>query len=153
VPNVVLLAGTVGLASAYFYAIFATIQVRAFGDPVGPRMFPILLGCALALSAAMLAYEIWSKPTSEESASAQSGNRQGAVIIAAVAALTFAYFMAFEPLGYVVSTFVYLILLSSYFHKKKHLINISSAVLFSLGTYLLFAKILQVPLPSGVLPF
>lgn len=152
-PNAILLAGTVGLASAYFYAIFVTIHVRAFGDPVGPRMFPILLGCALVLSATMLAYEMWSKAKSEESASEQPESWRGPLLIIAVAVLTFAYFMAFEPLGYVVSTSAYLMLLTSYFHKKKHLTNISTALIFSLGTYLLFTKALQVSLPSGVLPF
>jgi putative tricarboxylic transport membrane protein len=153
VPNAILLAGTVGLAGAYFYAIFATIHVRAFGDPVGPRMFPILLGCALVLSAAMLAYEMWSRRGSEGGATAQPGTRQGVLIVMAVAALTFAYVMAFEPAGYVVATFVYVMALTSYFHKKKHAINLAAALVFSLGTYLLFTKALQVSLPPGVLPF
>jgi putative tricarboxylic transport membrane protein len=152
VPSAILLVGTLGLAAAYFYAIFATIQVRAFGDPVGPRMFPILLGCALVLSAAMLAYEMWSKRKSEESTSAQPEDRQGLLIIIAVAVMTLGYFLAFEPLGYVVSTAAYLMVLASYFHKGKHLANLSTALIFSVGTYLLFTKVLQVSLPSGILP-
>lgn len=151
--NAILFAGTLGLAGAYFYAIFATIHVRAFGDPVGPRMFPILLGCALLLSAAMLAYEMWWKPKSQEGVTAQPESRQGLLIVLTIAALTLAYFLAFEWLGYVASTSIYLTLLMSYFHKGKNLINISTAIGFSLATYLLFAWGLQVSLPSGVLPF
>ena len=116
-------------------------------------MFPILLGCALVLSAAMLAYETWWKPRLEEEASAESKNRRGPFVILAVAFLTFGYFLAFERLGYVVSTAAYLTLLMSYFHKARTLINISTAIGFSLSTYLLFTRALQVSLPPGVLPF
>jgi putative tricarboxylic transport membrane protein len=153
VPNALLFAGTLGLAGAYFYAIFATIQVRSFGDPVGPRMFPILLGCALVLSSAMLAYETWWKPRLDVESSAEHENRRGPLVILAVGFLTFAYFLVFERLGYVVSTAAYLTLLMSYFHKGRPLINISTAVGFSLSAYLLFTRALQVSLPPGVLPF
>src|SRR6476661_6868844 len=152
-PNAVLLAGTLGFAAAYFYAIFATIHVRSFGDPVGPRMFPILLGCALLLSAAMLVYETWWKPRPQESETEPSGSRKGQIVVLSVAFLTLAYFLTFEWLGYVVSTSIYLTLLTSYFHKGRTLINIPTAIIFSVATYLLFARALQVSLPSGVLPF
>jgi putative tricarboxylic transport membrane protein len=61
------------------------------------------------------------------------------------------YFAFFETLGYVVATSVFLLALMAWFNRGKWLANTLSAVLFSVGSYVMFAW-LDVRLPQGILP-
>jgi hypothetical protein len=57
--------------------------------------------------------------------------------------------MVFDKLGYVVASTLYLLALMAWFHRGKWVANISTAVLFSVLSYLMFVK-LDVNLPRGV---
>jgi len=56
-------------------------------------------------------------------------------------------------LGYVIATSIYLLALMAYFHPGKWTMNILTAVLFCIGSYLMFTKLLGVTLARGLLPF
>ena len=68
-------------------------------------------------------------------------------------AWTALYYVAFEPVGYIVSTLVYLSALLIFFHRVNPLINLGYAAAFTAVAYLLFTNFLQVVLPSGILQF
>ena len=63
------------------------------------------------------------------------------------------YFAVFVPLGYLISTSIYLLALTAYFNRGKWAANVLTSVLFCVISYLLFTKVLGVALPRGVLPF
>lgn len=142
----------IGLAIIYFWGI-ANIQVPQVEDALGPRSFPILLGVALLIAAGMLFFE------SRSTTKAGSKDKSAAIpqahhfpLVAAVAAVIVVYFLAFEPLGYVLSTSIFLCSLILYFYRGSRLTALCSAVGFAIVTYLVFTKLLGARLPSGILP-
>ena len=69
-----------------------------------------------------------------------------------VAALC-AYVALFEPLGFVLSTALYLGSMTFYLGYRRHLVTVAVAVLLPLALYLGMSSGLGVILPSGPLPF
>jgi putative tricarboxylic transport membrane protein len=143
---------TVLLAVVY---LASTTQVPSLeiGDPLGPRAFPYLLGIALLVAAGIFGIEIWKESRQRKAETeAPPFDRRVIPVLALVVLWTGVYYLMFEPLGYVISTSVFLIPLMARFNPGKWIANILSAVLFSAGTFFLFAK-LEVSLPKGILPF
>lgn len=137
------------LAGVYFWAT-AQIPSLEIGDPLGPKVFPRLLGIGLLISAVMLLLEMRrGTPQGEKG----EGDRGHYGVIAAVVAWTFLYFITFERIGFIIGTAVYLLALMAYFHRGHWRTNVITSVLFALGSYLLFSRLLDVNLPRGVLPF
>jgi hypothetical protein len=73
-------------------------------------------------------------------------------MVAGVTAGTGIYYAAFEPLGYIVSTAIYLLALMAWFNRGKWTANVLSAVLFSILSFIMFVK-LDVNLPRGLAAF
>ena len=142
------------LATVYFYA---TEQIFAyeFGDPLGPKAFPRLLGVCLLITAALLFMEMWRSPKTQPSTKADRtrGDKRYWWVVGAVVIWTAIYFKAFVPLGYLLSTSIYLLVLMAYFNRGRWAANVLTSVLFCVISYLLFTKVLGVTLPHGVLPF
>ena len=146
---------TLVLAGVYFYAT-EQLPSLEIGDPLGPKAFPRLLGIALLITAVVLLLEIIrSRRTAPAAprAKTDAGKPGSQFVVAAVAVWTFLYFLVFEPLGYVIATTIYLIALTSYFNRGKWVANVLTSVLFCLGSYLMFTKLLGVTLARGILPF
>jgi putative tricarboxylic transport membrane protein len=134
------------------------------GDALGPQMFPAIVAICMLCSGLLLAWETWRKQTNPESsaslppqsgataAGSAAGRRQPLVLVAMVV-WTALYYVAFEPVGYIVSTMVYLSALLFYFHRVNPLFNLGYAAAFTAVAYLLFTNFLQVVLPSGILQF
>ena len=142
------------LAAVYFYAT-AQIPTLEIGDPLGPKAFPRLLGIGLLITAALLFMEIWRarKAPPEKDPAPASGDQRHLLVVGAVIVWTAIYFAVFQPLGYVLSTTVYLLVLTAYFHRGKWVTNVLTSVLYGVLSYLMFTKALGVTLPPGVLPF
>ncbi len=141
------------LAAIYFYAT-AQIPTLEIGDPLGPKAFPRLLGIGLLITAAMLFMEMWrARKTPPEATSQPFGDRRHLMVVGAVVACTAVYLAVFTLLGYVIATSIYLVVLMAFFHPGKWTANILTSVLFCIGSYLMFTKLLGVSLPPGVLPF
>ena len=143
------------LAGVYAYAT-EQLPSLEIGDPLGPKAFPRLLTAALLITAVVLLLEILRAPKTRTAPAARTGERgerSAQLVVGAAAVWTFLYFLVFEPLGYVIATGLYLVALMSYFNRGKWVTNVSTAVLFSLGSYLMFTKLLGVNLAPGILPF
>ncbi len=144
------------LAGVYFWAT-SKIPSLEIGDPLGPKAFPRLLGIGLLITAGILFYEMLQARKSaavpaQAPAESKDDNRHY-YMLAGVTVWTFAYFLVFEPLGYMVATTIYLIGMFAYFHKNRWLMNVVTAVLFSIISYVAFVKLLGVNLARGFLPF
>jgi putative tricarboxylic transport membrane protein len=126
------------------------------GDVLGPQVFPTIVAVLMLCSGLLLAWETWRKqneatPRAPLSGAAAAEARRHRLVLLAMAAWTALYYVAFEPVGYVVSTLVYLSALLFYFHRVNPLINIGYAATFTAAAYLLFTNFLQVVLPAGIL--
>jgi len=149
--NLTILVLTVVLAVVYLYGT-TQIPTLEIGDPLGPKAFPKLLGIAMLIAAGMLAFEIWRDKAKNVQHEKIDLDPKVVMVLLAVAAWTGLYYVCFVPAGYVIATSVYLLPLMAYFHPRKWVSNVASAVLFSALTYWLFVK-LDVSLPKGPLPF
>lgn len=143
------------LAGIYFWAT-SKIPTLEIGDPLGPKAFPRLLGIGLLITAAMLLAEIIRdrKAVKKPAASAEpkEDNNYGVVIGAVIA--TAVFFLAFESVGYVITVTIYLTLMMNFFNRKgRWLVNTLTALIYGIGSYYAFTKLLGVNLPAGILPF
>ncbi len=146
---------TLLLAGIYFWAT-AQIPSLELGDPLGPKAFPRLLGIGLLIAAAMLLAEMLRNRKQ-----VRSGTKTAARltweshdwVVVIVAAWTAVYVALFEPAGYMLATAVYLLALMAYFNRGRWVMNVSTAVLFSTGSYFAFTKLLGVTLARGIIPF
>jgi putative tricarboxylic transport membrane protein len=142
------------LAGVYFYAT-EQLPTLEIGDPLGPKAFPRLLGIALVITAGILLLEIMRRrrrPAVRPADEPDTRMRGAYVVVGAVVVWTFLYIFAFETLGYVIATAIYLFVMTSYFNTGKWVANALTSVLFCLGSYWMF-KILGVSLAQGLLPF
>ncbi len=149
----IIFACTLLLAGVYFWAT-AQIPTLELGDPLGPKAFPRMLGVGLLLAAAMLLAEILrdrKKPKTETPPTWRWEPHQWVVV--AIAVWTALYILAFERLGYMLSTVIYLLALTAYFNRGRHLMNGLTCVLFVIISYVAFTKLLGVNLARGFIPF
>jgi putative tricarboxylic transport membrane protein len=157
---------------AVFVVTGAMIYLRAamnlerlqVGDVLGPQVFPVIVAICMLCSGLLLAWETWRKQVNPDSSAppapkpgdgaaraAADGRRH--LVLVAMAAWTALYYVAFEPVGYMLSTVIYLSALLFYFHRVNPLVNLGYALAFTAVAYLLFTNFLQVVLPSGILLF
>ncbi len=146
---------TVLLAAVYLWAT-SKIPTLALGDPLGPKAFPQMLGVGLLIGAGMLLAEIIragrNKSGNTEKAAPLRFEKHDAVVLAVIIG-TAVYVFAFERLGYLISTAIYLLVMTHFFNRGRWLMNVLTSVLFAVISYLAFAKLLGVNLARGILPF
>jgi putative tricarboxylic transport membrane protein len=138
------------LAAVYLYAT-AQIPSLEIGDPLGPKAFPRLLGIALIAAALLLFFET-RKAGAATADEAPRGSLRHLWLIGGVIAWTALYFGVFDLAGYLLSTTIYLLVMTSAFNRGKRMPNILTSVLFALGSYILFVGILGVSLAKGAPP-
>ena len=142
---------TLLLATVYLYAT-SRIPTLEIGDPLGPKAFPILLGIALVLGAILLVIEtLRAHPADTGEKPRESLHHLW--LIGGVTLWTVLYFSVFDAVGYLVSTSVYLLVMTGVFNRGKWIANVLTSILFTIGSYVLFVKILGVVLPRGILSF
>jgi len=139
-------------ATVYLYADSRLPQL-AIGDPMGPRAFPALIGIGLLLSGLLLILETWRKraAAAPHAADAAAGDPKHLKILLALAAWTALYYVAFEPVGYLIATPIYLFALLAFFNPRRWLVNSAVALGFTASAYGVFAGLLNVQLPGGLL--
>jgi len=151
----IILVCTVVFACVYLYAT-SQIPSLEIGDPLGPKAFPRLLALGLFICAGLLVLEMLrerktAKP--EDHAAAAPEDRRHYYVIAAVTVWMALYYAVFEQIGFILDTMVFLMGLMAYFNRGKWIANTLVAVLFSVGAYVLFVKVLGVTLAQGIVSF
>jgi putative tricarboxylic transport membrane protein len=119
----------------------------AIGDPNGPKLFPGFIGAGLVLSGVLLCFE---KPADREHAGMPAGSTK---VLAAMTVWTMGYDLLFEKLGYLLATSLYVLPMLCVFNRGRWVTNLLVAVLFTLGAFVVFDKVLGSTLPPGLLSF
>jgi putative tricarboxylic transport membrane protein len=146
----------IALATVYLVADMHLPETR-ISDPLGPKAFPALVAIGLIGSAVLLLLERASRARHEGTAVAaahdesQPANRP--LVLIGMVAWTALYYACFNPVGYLISTVVFLFGLLSCFHRGHVKTNLAVAFGFAILFDLLFSKVLGVPMPNGILPF
>lgn len=128
----------------YGYIAFTVIEAPFQYDPLGPESWPRIL----AIFAALCTLYILIRPDAIK----LQMTKAIWVRIVIVSILLFGYAMAYEPLGFIVSTILFCTLFARLLGAK-----ILSALYFGIGSgilgYILCAEILDLNVPSGLLNF
>lgn len=164
----IIAAVVIAFTAVYCYAA-GQIPLLTFGDPIGPRLFPYLIGGLLVLGAILLFFE--ARPSREQASDVDASfpaeqlpeddpeapngdkGRQVPLLIAGLSAWTLLYILGFERLGYIISTTIFLFGLTLYFHPRRWLVNCAISLLLPAFVYFVFDRLLHVNLPTGLLSF
>lgn len=163
-----LLAGVaVALGGVVLLVAALLIPEPARASPgLGPRALPVLVSSLLVLSGGLLAVlalrgregtgieDDIMPPVMAERVDDLIDPDEPAVPwrpLAVVVAMFVAYAVVFIPLGYMLSTALFLFAVTTFVHPAKWLRNGLYAVLFAVLVYYLFTRVLFVQLPSGLL--
>ncbi len=129
----------------------------AVGDTLGPRAFPRAAGGALALTAGAAAVMSirsrlrGSPPTNFGAAEDEPGIPASAITAFTVIGLTFAYAATFSFLGYLLATPLYLFATLWALRVRKVISLLVVCVVMPIFLYYVFAELLGVLLPAGLL--
>ncbi|MDI7066152.1 tripartite tricarboxylate transporter TctB family protein [Klebsiella pneumoniae] len=157
------------LAVVYLYMDMRLPEVR-LSDPLGPKAFPALVGVGLSPSALTLLLEGRNRhrshshidtpvrPASAASAEVQHASsaresKNHPLILIGMVAWTALYYLAFERVGYLLATSIFLFGLLIYFNRNRLKTNLAIALGVTVFFDLLFSQLLGVPMPTGFLPF
>jgi putative tricarboxylic transport membrane protein len=146
----------VGLGAAAAYGGWKLPPVP--GQPVGPNVFPLVIGVGLALCGLAIAFEIGHSFEEEEeivpfeggAAPAPRGKLYGLRALLPPALLLF-YVLAADRLGFIV-TAALIVLATSTALGARWKLSLPLTVLAPIAIHLIFSKLLRVPLPIGLLP-
>jgi len=144
--------GAVLIVFALAEIAYATTFPRLFGQNYGPDLFPILIGVGLLICGVILIFQGLGQraagPLVEVGDWAQ--NRRNVVNIAILIGCVVLYILASDALGFIpLSLFILTTLLVRFGSGWRTSLILATATTFIIHT--LFAKILLVPLPWGIL--
>ncbi|MGB9367371.1 MAG: tripartite tricarboxylate transporter TctB family protein [Xanthobacteraceae bacterium] len=148
----------VGLGSLAAYGGWLLPPVP--GQPVGPNVFPLVIGIGLAICGLMIAFgighsfedeeELVPLESGQEAAVVKRGKLYGLRALLPPALLIF-YVVAAERLGFILTAGLIVLLTSTALGARLKL-AIPLAILAPIGIHLIFYKLLRVPLPVGLIP-
>jgi putative tricarboxylic transport membrane protein len=142
-------------AVAYLAAAFTIPEPSFEGAVVGPKAVPIAIGVGLGVASLALAVRGFLRGEPErEGASGAPGEEtppQDLRKLGVVALLLLAYILIFVPLGYAISTFLFMLATTMYLDREHWIRNLVYAVVFSAVVYSIFVYVFGVQLPAGVM--
>ena len=145
----------VGLGAAAAYGGWQLPPVP--GQPVGPNVFPLVIGTGLALCGLGIAFGIGHSFEEEEELIPVEGGQPppagklyGLRALLPPALLLF-YVVAADKLGFIITAGLIVYVTSTALGARWKL-SLPLAVLAPIGIHLIFSKLLRVPLPAGLLP-
>jgi putative tricarboxylic transport membrane protein len=146
----------VGLGGAAAYGGWLLPPVP--GQPVGPNVFPLVIGSGLALCGLAIAFGIGHSFEEEEEiipleggqAAAPTGRFYGLRALLPPGLLLF-YVLVADRLGFIITAALIVLATSTALGARPKL-ALPLAVLAPIGIHLIFSKLLRVPLPIGLLP-
>ncbi len=140
------------IAAVYLFAI-SRLHVIQIGDPVGIKMFPMLIGIAAIVAALLLVGEIVRSHRRRSIQENNAPQEHRPTIVLAVLGWVLAYAFTFQMLGYLTSSSLFLFGLLAFFHPGKWGTNVTIAILFPVCIFATFTKFLGINLPSGLISF
>jgi putative tricarboxylic transport membrane protein len=139
-------------------ALTEKIESGVYTDPLGPRVFPYALGVGIAVCGLLLGVGALFRWQAEQagflSDAAEEEVKRGPFsptrLVGAVGA-TAIYVAAFEPVGYLIATPLYVAAILFIHGGAPQRTVIFAPVVITTVLYLMFRFVLRIPVPSGVL--
>jgi putative tricarboxylic transport membrane protein len=138
------LTGLVLLALAIAYGVTASGYEAMIGDPLGPAVFPLVIAIPLGLFSLYLIVRPDPGP---------DWARGRPLLMQALSVITLLlYAFLLEPLGFIVSTFVAVVVLGWLLGAKAARAG-AAGLGIAVVLFVLFNNVLGLPLPAGLLSF
>lgn len=148
------------LCSAVFLAFGVGMLYLSFGikhriaSDVGSGYVPKFIAiCIIAAAGAKLMLSLRDKSASANKKEASDNDLPGGI---GTIALMFCYMMALEPVGFILSSMVYLflqIMLMSNQDNRKPVLFAAISIVLPIAVYALFNYVIKMPLPKGIFGF
>jgi putative tricarboxylic transport membrane protein len=136
------------------FAIAEIAYTRTFptlhGQAYGPDLFPILIGVGFLITGAILTWQGLAQRATQPLVGAWAADRRNVVNFALVLLALLFYILASDWLGFVPTAFIIMLVLLKSFG-SGWVTALVIAALTTLGVQALFARLLLVPLPWGLL--
>jgi hypothetical protein len=146
------------LWSSLFWIILAAVTIAlasrfSFGDfrEPGPGLFPVLISLIIFGLGLVLFFTSLFRTGKESKVTVRSLGAVSRVMLVLLLLLAYAIFL--EKLGFLMVSFLLILLLLWIVYPQRWWIRLAAAVGGSLGCYLIFEVWLQSQLPKGFLPF
>lgn len=131
--------------------VFFSSQIKGMGGTgVHPRTFPLMLSGALLLASAGMVLAAWHPSGSEEPV--PWPDREGWVRVGVTLASLVVFLLLFEPLGFPLSTALFVSFSVWYLGGYRPLVSLALGVGSGFAMWLLFHRLLDLPFPLGILP-
>lgn len=138
---------------AFLYGALELPRLR-FGDPVGPRVFPIMVGSGIVLLGVVLLVQKLTiariARIEDDNTPVQTGYPFAIALVAAIIAI---YFAVFHRIGFVPTSIAFILVIASIFNPGRWFANIATAVIFPTALYIIFTQFLGLRLAPGIMPF
>jgi putative tricarboxylic transport membrane protein len=138
------LTGLVLLLLAVAYGVTASSYEAMIGDPLGPAVFPLVVAIPFGLFSLYLILRPDPEPDWAR------GRPLLMQVLSVLTLLLYAWLL--EPLGFIVSTFIAVVVLGWLLGARLGQAGAGGAGI-AVGLYLLFNNLLGLPLPAGLLGF
>lgn len=151
------LALVLALVAAAYLAMAWQIPTFPLPRPVDSDLFPKVLGVSLLLLAALLFFEKPSAIAGADEIDHEATNGPllftpwARVIVTSLAIAAYAFLLV--PLGFVLASTLLCVGLTAYYGYRRHGVNLASSLGVVLALYLTMTRVMDVYLPTGVLPF
>ncbi len=140
------------LAVGTYGLIFSVgLPLGRWNEP-GPAVFPLALSVLLCASGVFWFNQGKGKQEKRESAG-PGGLIHKYKTPLQIIGLTAAFILALVPLGYLLASTLYIFILFLWVSRYRLRIAVPLAVIFGIGSWLFFEKLLVTPLPQGILHF
>ncbi|CAM5184679.1 Putative tricarboxylic transport membrane protein OS=Ureibacillus acetophenoni OX=614649 GN=SAMN05877842_101323 PE=4 SV=1 [Ureibacillus acetophenoni] len=131
------------IAVGTFFIISSTqISASTYGSSVGPDIMPMLLGIVLILLSILLFFQ-----TMKYKSDGQKSEEQNYGKFLIMLGLALLYALTLEWLGYIITTFIFLLAGFQIMQKGKILYSIIISLSFTLVVYYVYVEVLQGTLP------
>ncbi|WP_395541300.1 tripartite tricarboxylate transporter TctB family protein [Neotabrizicola sp. sgz301269] len=151
--NVILAVVAIVIALIYWFGI-AAIPSMMFGDVLGPTAYPHLLMIMLVGVAGLLLVEgLREKDWAPARANFRSFLREDGLTFALAAGAILAFFLLFRPLGYLLSTLIFLLVSMLVLYRGPRWVPVVVTLGFCAASYFIFVHAFGTQLPRGLLAF
>ncbi len=151
-----MIAGLVSLILGALYLLYTFLLPRiTISDPVGPYLFPEIISIgAIMCGIILICMDLRKKHKAKMSLNEIFGNKDVVYRIIFTTLAGIIYGVILEPLGYLISTVIFMILVMTIINGINRIIeNIGVSIAFSVATYLLFGIFLKLSIPRGIFWF
>lgn len=143
--------------SSIFWLIISVLILKAtWGLPFGtlsrpkPGFFPLIIGMISGLLSLILFVKSWLGKKEGGEDFRFFPERGGGMRITLTLGTMLVFYLIFESVGFLLTTFFLILVLIRFVEPHKWLYSIGVAILVSFGSYLLFKVLLKSDLPMGI---